>query len=157
MISNVTLSLKNCRALRIGLLTVAATTLTALSSPAQTCRVSMGVTSEGHKSFMEVYEYDYVSEKPCFPGGDWKLVEFINKTRQYPKKAYDAGVQGRVTCSFVVNSNGSISHIKVLKSVEESLNQEAMRILAEMPDWEPGRIEGQAVPVRVIWSIPFRK
>lgn len=126
-------------------------------SQAQTCRVSMGVTPEGRKAYMEVYEYDYVPEKPCFPGGDWKLVEFINSTRRYPKKAYDAGVQGRVTCSFVVNSNGTISHIHVLKSVEQSLNEEAMRILACMPDWEPGRIDGRAVPVRVIWSIPFRK
>lgn len=117
----------------------------------------MGVTSEGRKAYMEVYEYDYVTEKPSFPGGDWKLVEFINSTRQYPKKAYDAGIQGRVTCSFVVNANGSISHIKVLKSIEDSLNEEAIRILASMPDWIPGRIEGRPVPVRVIRSIPFRK
>lgn len=133
----------------------------ALAAPAvaeaQTCRIAMGVTAEGHKSYMEVYEYDYVTEKPVFPGGDWKMVEFINANRRYPKKAYDAGIQGRVTCSFVVMSNGSISHIKVLKSVEDSLNEEAMRILASMPDWQPGRIEGRPVPVRVIQSIPFRK
>ena len=106
---------------------------------------------------MEVYEYDYVSDKPSFPGGDWKLVEFITSTRRYPKKAYDAGIQGRVTCSFVVNANGSISHIHVIKSVEDSLNEEAVRILAAMPDWEPGRMEGRPVPVRVIRSISFLK
>lgn len=127
------------------------------SIQAQTCRISMGTTAEGRKAYMEVYEYDYVSEKPCFPGGDWKLVEFINATRQYPKKAYDAGVQGRVTCSFVVNADGSISHIHVIKSVEDSLNEEAIRILAAMPDWIPGSLEGRPVPVRVIRSIPFRK
>lgn len=127
------------------------------NAKAQTCRVSMGVTPEGQKSYMEVYEYDYVTEKPAFPGGDWKLVEFINTTRRYPKKAFDAGIQGRVTCSFVVNANGAISHIQVLKSVEDSLNEEAIRVLASMPDWEPGRLEGKPVPVRVIRSICFRK
>lgn len=124
---------------------------------AQTCRIAMGETAQGCKAYMEVYEYDYVTEKPSFPGGDWKLVEFINENRQYPKKAYEAGIQGRVTCSFVVMSNGSINHIKVLKSVEDSLNEEAIRIIASMPDWEPGRLDGRAVPVRVIRSIPFRK
>ena len=128
-----------------------------LTGRAQTCRVSMGHTPEGRKAYMEVYEYDYVSDKPSFPGGDWKLVEFINSTRRYPKKAYDAGIQGRVTCSFVVNANGSISHIHVIKSVEDSLNEEAVRILAAMPDWEPGRMEGRPVPVRVIRSISFLK
>ena len=77
--------------------------------------------------------------------------------RRYPKKAYEAGIHGRVTCSFVVNADGSVSHIRVLKGVEESLNREAIRILEEMPDWQPGSIDGREVPVRVIWSIPFRK
>lgn len=124
---------------------------------AQTCRVSMGVNSEGHKTYMEVYEYDYVAEKPCFPGGDGKLMEYINKNRNYPREAYKAGVQGRVTCSFIVNANGSVSHVRVIKSVEESLNREAARLFTAMPDWEPGKIDGKAVPVRVIWSVPFRK
>lgn len=131
--------------------------LTATDAQAQTCRVSIGNTSQGHASYIEVYEYDYVQEKPCYPGGDCQLMKFINSNRHYPEKAYKDGVQGRVTCSFVVNSNGSVSHIKVLKSVEESLNQEAMRILSLMPSWEPGKINGKPVPVRVIRSIPFRK
>lgn len=117
----------------------------------------MGVNSEGHKTFREVFEYDYVSDKPSFPGGDWKLVEYINHTRQYPRDAYEKGIQGRVTCSFVVNTDGSISHVQVIKSIEESLNREAIRIFSEMPRWEPGRIDGHTVPVRVIWSVPFRK
>ncbi len=124
---------------------------------AQTCRVSCGVNSQGQKSFMEVYEYDFVQEKPSFPGGDSRLLEFINSTRRYPKEAYKARVQGRVTCSFVVNTDGSISHVRVLKGVEESLNNEAVRIFSAMPSWHPGRNDNQAVPVRVIWSIPFRR
>lgn len=124
---------------------------------AQTCRVSNGISANGTRCYREVYEYDFVQDKPSFPGGDSKFVEFINKTRRYPKDAYKKGVQGRVTCSFVVNTDGSISNIKVMRSVAASLNEEAVRILKEMPAWQPGRIEGLPVPVRVIWSIPFRK
>lgn len=124
---------------------------------AQTCRVNTGVTSSGARSYMEVYEYDFVADKPTFPGGDSKLVEFINKTRKYPSEAYKKGVQGRVTCSFVVNVDGSVSNIKVIRSVAAPLNEEAVRIFSQMPDWVPGRIDGQCVPVRVIWSVPFRK
>lgn len=138
-------------------LAIIALLLAADEAGAQTCRVSMGVNAEGHKTYMEVYEYDYVTEKPAFPGGDRKLMEFINENRHYPKEAYKAGIQGRVTCSFIVNANGSISHVRVLRGVEESLNKEALRVFGSMPDWMPGRIENRQVPVRVIWSIPFRK
>lgn len=127
-----------------------------LAGNAQTCRVSMG-TQQGRTSYMEVYEYDYVSEKPCFPGGDTQLMEYINAERTYPDKAYREGIQGRVTCSFIVNAKGQISHVKVLKGVEESLNREAVRILSKMPDWVAGKVGGKAVPVRVIRCIPFRK
>lgn len=124
---------------------------------AQTCRVSAGYSPSGAKCYKEVFEYDFVEQKPSFPGGDTKLIEFINATRRYPADAYRKGVQGRVTCSFVVNADGSVSNIKVLRSVSSSLNEEAVRILRKMPAWEPGRIAGQAVPVRVTWSVPFRK
>lgn len=124
---------------------------------AQTCRVNCGKTPEGVSTYIEVYEYDYVTEKPTFPGGDSKLVEFINGERQYPKAAYKNGVHGRVTCSFVVNTDGSVSNIQILKGVEKSLNNEALRIFRRMPHWTPGRLDGVAVPVRVVWAVPFRK
>ncbi len=85
---------------------------------AQTCRVNIGVSAAGCTSYMEVFEYDYVSEKPSFPGGDAKMMTFVNEHRCYPHEAYRRGVQGRVTCSFVVNTDGSISHISVLRGVE---------------------------------------
>ena len=124
---------------------------------AQTCRVNIGTGNQGCANYMEVYEYDYVAEKPTFPGGDSQLMCFINRTRQYPKAAYQKGIQGRVTCSFIVNTDGSISHISVLRGVEASLNKEAIRILSKMPEWTPGRLNGQPVPTRVVWSVPFRR
>ena len=125
---------------------------------AQTCRVKVGRNPQtGSESYIEVYEYDYVKEKPVFPGGNAKLVEFINNTREYPAEAYKKGIQGRVTCSFVVNTDGSVSHISIIRGVEQSLNREAVRVMSKMPEWIPGKHEGQTVPVRVIWSVPFRK
>lgn len=141
----------------IGITFVICSAVTPANTFAQTCRINAGHTSGGAKAYMEVFEYDYVSEKPTFPGGDVKLISFINDNRKYPEEAYKKGIQGRVTCAFVVNTDGSISHISILKGVEQSLNQEAMRILGKMPEWKPGKHDGRTVPVRVIWSVPFRK
>ena len=126
-------------------------------SLAQTCRVNIGTSPTGCVNYMVVFEYDYVTEKPTFPGGDTHLMKFINNTREYPKSAYNRRIQGRVTCSFVVNIDGSISHISVIRGVEPSLNKEAIRILSKMPEWTPGKLNGQPVPTRVIWSVPFRR
>ncbi len=133
------------------------TSLSGIECTAQTCRIAAGYSPEGHLLYKEVYEYDYVDEKPTFPGGDDKLVAFINKHRHYPAEAYRMGVEGSVTCSLVVNSDGSVSDIQVLRGVEASLNAEAVRILTKMPKWKAGRHEGHAVPVRVIRCIPFRR
>ena len=123
----------------------------------QTYKVNVGSATPGCVSYIEVYEYDYVSEKPSFPGGDCEMMAFINSTRRYPAEAYSRGIEGRVTCSFVVNVDGTISHISILRGVETSLNKEAMRVIASMPSWTPGRHEGKAVATRVIRSVPFRK
>ncbi len=124
---------------------------------AQTCRIKAGRSTGKCKEYLEVFEYDYVSEKPLFPGGDAELIAFINKTREYPAEAYKKGIQGRVTCAFVVNTDGSVSHISILRGVDPALNQEAIRIFSKMPEWKPGKLDGHTVPVRVIWSVPFRK
>lgn len=124
---------------------------------AQTCRVNIGSNRQGCSNYIEVYEYDYVTEKPMFPGGDTQLMRFINREREYPREAYERGIQGRVTCSFVVNADGTVSHISVLRGVDPSLNKEAIRVLSQMPEWTPGKFNGQAVPTRVVWSVPFRR
>lgn len=141
---------------RLSLLIAAAMSLTAVAA-AQTCKVTVGVSADGTPAYKEVFEYDYVEEKPRFPGGDCSLMSFINEHRRYPAAAYRDGIQGRVVCSFVVNTDGSVSHIAVVKGVEPSLNKEAIRIMSSMPQWTPGKIDGEPVPVRVIWPVPFRK
>ncbi|MDE7180423.1 MAG: energy transducer TonB [Muribaculaceae bacterium] len=130
---------------------------TVAPAAAQTFRVNIGSQPSGGANYMEVFEYDYVSEKPCYPGGDTALMKFINETREYPKAAYDHHIQGRVTCSFVVNADGTVSHISIIRGVEPSLNREAIRILSKMENWIPGKLNGRNVPTRVIWSVPFRR
>ena len=127
------------------------------SARAQTCRISAGSCADGTLTYKEVFEYDYVEVKPSFPGGNEALLDYINKNRHYPADAYEQGLDGRVTCSFVVDSDGNISHIKVIRGCHKSLNEEAVRLLSQMPTWHPGRHLSHSVPVRVVHSIPFRK
>lgn len=126
-------------------------------SSAQTCRVVSGVSAEGNITYKEVFEFDYVEVKPEFPGGGSQFISYINSNRRYPAEAYARGIEGRVTCSFVVNPDGKVSNISVVRGVEPSLNREAVRLLTSMPQWNPGKIEDHAVPVRVICAVPFRK
>lgn len=141
---------------RIIIIAIFAITFTAFAK-AQTCQINCGVNHEGCMHIKEVYEYDYVTDKPTFPGGETKLLRFVNKTREYPKEAYEKGIEGRVICSFVVAADGSICLIQIMRGVEKTLNEEAIRIIKSMPKWEPGKIDGKPVPVRVIYPIPFRK
>ena len=130
---------------------------TGLTAKAQTCRVNIGSSASGAQSYMEVYEYDYVTDKPSFPGGDRNLMTFINATRNYPLDAYRKGIQRRVTSSFVVNTHRSVTHITHQPTVNPAHNNNTNRVLSKMPEWTPGRMDGKPVPVRVVWSVPFRK
>lgn len=136
---------------------VMAVICTASVARSQTIRVIAGISDSGVTTYIDAFEYDFVTEKPCFPGGEAKLMEFINANRHYPRKAYDLGIQGRVACWFIVNSDGSVSNVSILRGVNELLNEEAIRIFSLMPAWEPGRIDGIPVPTRVVRTVRFRK
>ena len=84
------------------------------------------------------------------------MVNFINKTRVYPYEAYQHKIQGRVVCSFIVNTDGTICNISILKGAHPLLNREAVRIIKEMPTWHAGSMCGEEVPVRCILPIAFR-
>ena len=98
--------------------------------------------------------YDVVEQMPCFPGGQGKLVEFIEENMQYPKKCAEKGIYGRVIVAFVVERDGQLSNIRVVKSVHPALDKEALRIVNLMPRWIPGKQNG--VAVRVKYLIPIR-
>lgn len=110
-----------------------------------------------HMTYVNVYEYDFVDVQPQFPGGERALMNYINETREYPYHAYNNRIQGRVVCSFIVNTDGSIVNVQVIKGVEESLNREAVRVISHMPKWKVGRIGGEVVPVHCILPIAFRR
>ena len=127
-------------------------------SGAQVYRVNNNVQTSGRgNTDGTVYEFDYVAKRPEFPGGNDKVMDYINSHREYPREAYNRGIQGRVTCSFIVNADGSISEVRVLRSVHSLLDEEAVRIFNSMPRWTPGRHNGRAVPVRVTQSVTFRR
>ncbi len=106
---------------------------------------------------IDVYDMESVDRQPQFPGGDTAMLRFINNERRYPAEAYHDGIQGRVLCSFVVSEDGSLTHISVIRGVEESLDREAVRIISEMPKWMAGEIDDTPVPVYCILPIPFRR
>ena len=145
----------NFRALSlIGAISIAFATTETFS---QTCRIKTAVLDNGSAVYTEVYEYDYVEQKPEFPGGRSCMIKYINSTREYPEEAYLNGIEGRVTCAFIVNSDGKVSNVQILRGVEPTLNEEAIRVVTRMPDWSPGKIDDQPVPTRVVCCIPFRK
>ena len=93
---------------------------------------------------------------PQFPGGSSAMFEYLATSIKYPEKAEENGIQGRVICTFVVNTDGSISDVKVSKSVDPTLDKEAKRIILEMPKWIPGRQDGKPVKVKYTVPVTFR-
>ena len=95
-----------------------------------------------------------VEKMPEFPGGQEALNRYLVRNIKYPLLAQENGIQGRVVCQFVVNSDGSIVDISVVRGVEESLDKEAIRVIQSMPKWTPGRQGGKSV--RVKYTLPIR-
>ena len=100
--------------------------------------------------------YDCVEQMPSFPGGSQKLKEFIEENLRYPKELEETCVQGRVIVRFIVERNGKLSNVKVVKSVHPALDKEAIRIVKLMPRWIPGRQNGITVRVKFYIPIIFR-
>ena len=104
----------------------------------------------------ETKVFDVVEEMPSFPGGQSALLEYLNKNIKYPVVAEENGIQGRVTVTFVVERDGSITDVKVVKSVDPSLDKEAARVVKSMPHWIPGKQNGSAVRVKYTVPVTFR-
>ncbi len=100
--------------------------------------------------------FDVVEEMPSFPGGNGALMSYLASNIKYPVVAQENGVQGRVTVSFVVERDGSISDVRVARSVDPSLDREAQRVVKSMPRWKPGKQNGSAVRVKYTVPVVFR-
>lgn len=100
--------------------------------------------------------YDVVEKMPEFPGGMAELMKYLNSNIKYPVEAHKAGIQGRVVVSFVVNKDGTVKDAKIVRSVDKSIDAEALRVISAMPKWQPGYQDGKAVSVRYTVPVTFR-
>ena len=100
--------------------------------------------------------YDWVPEMPTFPGGDAERLKFLKENLQYPEKDAKAGTQGTVYIQFTVTPSGKLTDFKVVRSVSQGLDAEALRIAKLMPDWNPGRQNGEAVYVSFKMPVKFK-
>jgi len=94
-----------------------------------------------------------VEENPEFPGGPAKLLEYIQKNLKYPMMARESDIQGRVFVGFVVEKDGSISNVKVLRGIGGGCDEEAVRVVQSLPKFKPGKQRGN--PVRVQYTLPI--
>lgn len=100
--------------------------------------------------------FDEVDEMPQFPGGMAGLMQYLSTNVRYPEDAKESGAQGRVIVSFIVEKDGSISNARVTKPTYSSLDDEALRVVSNMPKWTPGKQNGEAVRVRYSIPVSFR-
>lgn len=98
--------------------------------------------------------FTVVESMPRFPGGEAELYKYLSKNIVYPTMAQESGVQGRVYVTFVVEVDGSITDIKILRGIGGGCDEEAVRVVRSMPRWNPGKQRGQ--PVRVQYNLPVR-
>ena len=100
--------------------------------------------------------FTVVEQMPMFPGGDGALMGYLRDNIHYPTVAAENGVQGRVVVGFVVERDGSITDVNILRGVDPSLDREAMRVVKSMPKWNPGKQNGSAVRVKYQVPVSFR-
>ena len=93
-----------------------------------------------------------VEDQPEFPGGTAALLDYLRKNIKYPAICRENNIQGRVLVTFIVNKDGAIVEPEVVKSVNPSLDKEALRVISQMPNWKPGSQRGK--PVRVKYTVP---
>lgn len=104
----------------------------------------------------ELKIHTFVEEWPEFPGGDMARIKFLSENIVYPKDAKDAGIQGPVHLTFVVEKDGSITNVNILRGIGGGCDEEATRVVSSMPKWEPGRQNGKEVRVQFIMPINFK-
>lgn len=105
----------------------------------------------------EEIPFAIVEEKPKFMKGDENtFTKWVFERLIYPEIAKENGVQGRVTVSFLVNTDGSVSDVRVVRGVDASLDKEAVRVISSSPRWEPGRQRGKPVKVRYNFPVIFQ-
>ena len=102
----------------------------------------------------EPIDFYKVEEKPVFPGGEKAFYKYLSNNIKYPETAMKNKIQGTVWVKFIIEKDGSISNVKVIRDANPDLNKEALRVIKSMPNWKPGKQNGK--PVRVSYQVPIR-
>ena len=129
-------------------------TTTAVKSTTETGEIT--AENSAPKKVFTGKVYEIVEDMPTFPGGVTELMKWLDSHVRYPTAAIRDGIQGRVFVSFIVEPDGSISNAKLVRRVDPSLDQEALRVVAEMPKWIPGKQNGAAVRVKYNVPVTFK-
>ena len=108
------------------------------------------------EEIVEEVPFIIVENMPTFPGGEKKMMEYVAKNVKYPQLAKEVGTQGRVFVSFVVEKDGSITNVTILRGIGSGCDEEAMRVVKSMPKWNPGLQCGRAVRVSCNLPINFK-
>ena len=111
------------------------------------------VEVEEEEEVAEEEIFTIVETNPSFPGGEAKMYAFLGKNMKYPPIARDNNIQGRVYVSFVVEKNGKITDVRVLRGIGGGCDEEAIRVVKAMPSWSAGKQRGK--PVRVRFNLPI--
>lgn len=98
--------------------------------------------------------FTVVEEAPSYPGGDEARIRFLQENIKYPQMARESGIQGTVYVTFVVEKNGSVTDVKVLRGIGGGCDEEAIRVIQAMPPWNAGKQRGK--PVRVQFNMPIK-
>lgn len=106
------------------------------------------------KDLSETKVYQKVDEMPSFPGGDESLMKFFNENIRYPQSAKESGINGKVFITFIIDENGKVTEVKVLRGIGGGCDEEAVRVARLMPQWNPGKQNGKAV--RVEYNMPIK-
>ncbi len=101
-------------------------------------------------------EFTVVETMPGFPGGETGLRNYLKQNLKYPHRAREKGVEGKIYISFIINTSGQVTNVEVLKGIDPECDEEAVRIVKGMPEWEPGRQQGKPVNVRFVLPIYFK-
>ena len=114
------------------------------------------IVVEEKKPVEENKVFTAVEQMPQFPGGESALMQYISKNIKYPPVAMENGIQGRVVVQFVVTKTGKIGEVKIARGKDPDLDKEAMRIVKSLPDFIPGKMNGQAVNVWYTLPVTFK-
>ncbi len=117
-------------------------------------KAPVAMKQEAEAEIQEQEIFRVVETAPAFPGGDGQRMKFLQDNIKYPQMARESGIQGTVYVTFVVERNGSVTDVKILRGIGGGCDEEAVRVVQNMPKWEPGKQRGK--PVRVQFNMPIK-